>query len=161
VFYEQRAQNRREQQAREQAQRAEEENALSEARVAARILQGELAWVESRIGNALKPRRLRYWDESYGLRDDGWLAYRERIAAYMSNEDWSLVRDGFRAARAAELQATLRRKSERSPGAVTENGAKLLRGAHRKVSMAVDALVALAEARPEAELDMDDGDEGE
>lgn len=76
--------------------------------IAARIIQGDLAWAEARVDAAL--RNGKYWSQRYGLRDDSWREYREAIALSLNTPaEWSAVDDGFRAIRTLELQAGHRR----------------------------------------------------
>src|SRR3954451_9486473 len=67
--------------------------------IAARILQEELVFAEARIVQALKHES--YWAERSALRRDAWLEYRESIAVALGHQEWSTVRDGFRATQAA------------------------------------------------------------
>jgi hypothetical protein len=84
-------------------------DAARAAQTAARLLQGELAWAETRAETAL--RNGRYWSEEYALRDTAWQKHQEVIAEAMSSpEEWSAVRDGFRSLQTLELQARTRRE---------------------------------------------------
>jgi hypothetical protein len=78
--------------------------------IAARIIQGDLAWAEARVDAAL--RNGKYWSQRYALRDASWHEYREAIALSLNNPvEWSAVDDGFRAIDTLELQAGHRRSA--------------------------------------------------
>ena len=130
--------------------------ALDRALISARILQGELAWAESRVQQALKTGK--YWSARYGLKEDAWLQYREQIAVALdSAADWSRVRDGFRSLRTLELQASKRRTDDKSKVEVSEWGMKELRYGLRRIQTAISTLQPLAKDRPREHLGHDPG----
>jgi hypothetical protein len=122
--------------------------------IAARILQGELAWAEARIKQALKTGR--YWSARYAPKEDAWLQYREQIAVALDGPDeWSCVRDGFRAMRTVELQASRRRKGELGQVNFGEWGKKQLESGLERVERAITTLQAVSKDRPREALSWD------
>jgi hypothetical protein len=141
------AQRRLDDREREKTAKEEADSAL----ISARILQGELAWAEARINQALRIRK--YWSERYGLREDAWLKYRESIAVALDDAAaWSRVRDGFRALRTAELQASRRRMDERSRPPVDEWGYKELQYGLERIEGAIETLTPVAKDRRREQL---------
>jgi hypothetical protein len=125
--------------------------AADAALISARILQGELAWAEARIKQALRLKK--YWSQRYGLKEDAWLKYREQIAVALDDPAaWSSVRDGFRSLRTLELQASRRRNDDRSRPAVREWGDRELQTGLKRVERAIDALQPVAQDRPRESL---------
>lgn len=147
VVHTQRETARREKEARE---RSEADQAL----IAARILQAELAWSESRMSQAVRTGK--YWSARYALQDDSWHQYRESIARSLAGaEEWSTVRDGFRSIGTAELQASKRRTSEQSRPEVNSWGRGELEVGLQRVTSAIEVLAPIAKDRPRAKLGRD------
>jgi hypothetical protein len=147
VWYTQRTQSKNE---RKREQRATEAQGL----VAARILQAELAWAEARVDQALENGK--YWSERYAPREEPWVEYREAIAASLDNADaWADVRDGFRAVRTIELQASKRRSDEKSRSEVSRWGRTQLEFGVARIRRAIEVLGPIAKDRARETIDRD------
>lgn len=124
----------------------ETQRAADAALISARILQGELAWAEARIQQALKNGR--YWSSRYALTQEAWLAYREQMAIALDDpDDWSRVRDGYRALHTAELQASRRRTDETDQAQLSDWGRGELESGLRRVTLAIEVLRPIAKDR--------------
>lgn len=128
----------------------------NEALIGARILQSELAWAEARIEQALKDENGKYWSERYGLRTDAPQQHQESIAlALGSADDWADVRDGFRAIRVSELQASKRRRTEQTRAEITDWGCRQLGLSLTRIRRAIEVLKPVAKDRPRESLSQD------
>jgi hypothetical protein len=147
----------REEEARQFQTRIEKENAEREeksrsreaetkTRVAARLVQADLAWNRTRIKQALAKDEQKYWSSTYSLQQDAWDHQREILARSLTFEHWDDVRRAFRWTAALELQAAQRRVSthEKRP-VLTDHGVDQLEKASRAVTKAVEILEADAQ----------------
>lgn len=130
------------------------ERAAAAALISARIVQGELAWAETRARQALENGK--YWSARYGLEEDAWIAYREQLAvALESSDDWSTVRDGYRSLHTLELQASKRRNNDLSRAEVDDWGRKELRLGLARIVAAIEVLRPVAQDRPREPMGTD------
>lgn len=133
-----------------------EQKAADAALISARILQGELAWAEARVMQALRTGK--YWSERYGLKEEAWLDQREQIAVALDGPDeWARVRDGFRSLRTLELQASRRRRDQLSRPEVSDWGKKELERGLQRIRRAIKALQPVARDWPRESLASEPG----
>lgn len=137
---------------REKRQRRRE--AAESALISTRILLSELAWAEARVGEALTNGK--YWSARYALELDAWHSYREQMAVVLQSAvQWSTLRDGYRAVRTLELQASKRREDEFDKAPVSDWGTKQLRHGQKRIEAAINVLAPLANDRPREPMGRD------
>jgi hypothetical protein len=144
---------------REHVQRAavEEANArrASSARIAARLLQSELAVARWRLDRT--DRLNRFWREDFALPLSDWMLYRETVAEYMPTEGWLDVAACYRSLETTELQARLARDLSndlRAP--LTAPTKEQIRISRRNLKRALEALEGFSGSPP---ADADEGEE--
>jgi hypothetical protein len=91
------------------AKRRDDEARRLKTRVAARLVQADLAWNKTRIRQALDGEK--YWSPGYSLQQDAWKHQRETLAAddSFSSKEWDKVNRAFRWTVSLELNAAHRR----------------------------------------------------
>jgi hypothetical protein len=128
--------------------------AKEQALISARIVQSELAWAETRVGQALDTGK--YWSAAYGLEESDWLAHREQLAIALDDPGkWSTVRDGFRSMHVLELQASKRRPDHWTKVEINDWGRKELDHGLGRIRAAIDVLRPLAQDRARVPLGKD------
>ena len=138
--------------------RREDREAAERGLAAARVLQAELAWAEARAEQALSNGR--YWSARYAAREGPWEELQGTIAVSLHNaNDWSTVRDGFRAIRTIELQASKRRRDDLSRTTMSDWGRDQLSMGLERIRDAIEALRPLAQDRARASMSQDPGSE--
>jgi hypothetical protein len=127
---------------------ASSDQAEMKTRVAARLVQADLAWNRSRINQALATGNRKYWSSRYSLQQVAWDHQREILAAddSLTFEEWDKVRRAFRWTAALELLAAQRREStgEKRPR-LKDHGVDQLEKASRAVTKAIETLESYAQ----------------
>jgi hypothetical protein len=144
---------------RDAARREEEANRTS--LVAARIVQGDLAWAETRIKQARENKK--YWSPRYALRRESWFTYREVLALSLDPDDWLRVRNAFRKIDALELETEARREIAHATSrpTLTDYGQKQVARGLEAVRAATRVLDPYAKGLGFEEPEIDEGPEPE
>ncbi|WP_460796863.1 hypothetical protein [Nocardioides pacificus] len=79
---------------RVEAKRAAEASSREEAKIAARIVRGDVEHARARMQMAVKNGR--YWSRAYSLPQESWIQYREKIARHLDADQWNIVSRFFR-----------------------------------------------------------------
>jgi hypothetical protein len=143
------------------ASRAERRQRRDDGMSAALILQEDLAWARTRVRTALN--RDKYWSARYALEVDSWIQLRQKLAVSLPDpQAWAAVRDGFRALKTLELQASRHRNSDTHQAPVNDWGKARLEESRDRIDAALAALDAIvtypAREQPDQDPAEDDAD---
>jgi hypothetical protein len=128
---------------RAEAQAVAEEQRAARARIAARLLQSELAVARWRLQRA--ERSNTFWREGFELPLADWQLYRETVAEHMKPADWWKVSACYRSLDSTERQAVLARKLTSSPKPhLTESTIRQISVSLRNLEAAIGALEAFS-----------------